>query len=290
MRLREFISNYNLKTEKKPMGLQIHRGKIDNSDFPLPISFTYMQEWSDAPSRKIWVSESYRSIVSYEDGDVSVYEYVRNADFRLKRLNIREEYTSVSEEGSSSTLQDAFEFAINAHQKTHRKCSEALSVTHPIDVASILLKNSASDLLVIAGFLHDVLEDTDTTSSFLESSFGKKVSDLVMAASEVDSDGNPIEHDRSNWKERKTQSLAKLEDAERDVKLLVCADKLANIKDMFDDLEYLGDKMWGYFNAGKAEQEWYYNSVVEALNSGSHSVEDTKMFLQLKKYISIVFS
>ncbi|MDK2892873.1 MAG: hypothetical protein PWQ49_1265 [Methanohalophilus sp.] len=33
MRLSEFVSKYNLKTEKKPLGLQIHIGDIQDPDF-----------------------------------------------------------------------------------------------------------------------------------------------------------------------------------------------------------------------------------------------------------------
>lgn len=291
MRLSEFVSQYNLKTEKKPLGLQIHSGEIETPDFSIPVRFTYMQEWSDAPSRKIWVSQPYRAIILYENGTVSVYEYVRNADFRLKALEISERYAARDEDSfSPGTIQSAFEFARDAHKNMHRKCSGAPYVTHPMDVASILLKNEAPDSLVIAGFLHDVLEDTKTDSSVLRYSFGERVSHLVKAVSEMDSKANLVVHDKSNWKEHKEQSLVKLENAERDVKLLVCADKLANIKDMFDDLDYLGDRMWDHFNAGKDVQEWYYRSLVQSLQSGSHSVEDTKMFLQLQKYINMVFS
>ncbi|MDK2892872.1 HD domain-containing protein [Methanohalophilus sp.] len=249
-----------------------------------------MQEWSDGSSRKIWVSQPYRSIIFYEKGMVSVYEYVRNADFRLKALEISEQYAPRDETSfTPGTLQSAFEFARAAHQNQYRKCSGAPYVTHPMDVASILLKNGAPDSLVIAGFLHDVLEDTKTDSLALRYSFGERVFSLVKAVSEMDSKGNLVVHDQSNWKERKEQSLVKLKNAERDVKLLVCADKLANIKEMFDDLGYLGDRMWDYFNAGKDDQEWYYRSLVQALQSGSHSVEDTKMFQQLQKYIDLVF-
>ncbi|MBP2029210.1 (p)ppGpp synthase/HD superfamily hydrolase [Methanohalophilus levihalophilus] len=290
MRLSEFISENNLKTEKKPMGLQIHTGEIEDPEFPIPVRFTYMQEWSDAPSRKIWMSQPYRSIILYENGTVSVYEYVRNADFRLQLLDIKEKYASSGVGGSSGTLQGAFEFALDSHKSMHRKCSKAPYITHPMDVASILLKNDAPDLLVIAGFLHDVLEDSKVNSTLLRYSFDDRVADLVMAVSEVDSKGNLAPHEQANWRERKELSIKKLIDAERDVKLLVCADKLANIKDMFDDLDYLGDRMWDYFNARKDEQKWYYTSVVEALKSGSHSVEDTKMFLQLQKYINMLFS
>jgi len=51
-----------------------------------------------------------------------------------------------------------------------------------------------------------------------------------------------------------------IKNADRDMKLLSCADKLANIQDIIRDYDRLGDGVWGIFNASKDSVAWYYNS------------------------------
>ena len=57
-------------------------------------------------------------------------------------------------------LSSAIRFASYAHQDEFRKGTTIPYIVHPLDVVSILMKNGASEDLVIAGVLHDVLEDT----------------------------------------------------------------------------------------------------------------------------------
>ena len=44
------------------------------------------------------------------------------------------------------------------------------------------------------------------------------------------------------------------------MKLLSCADKLANIRDIIRDYDKLEDGVWDIFNASKDSVAWYYNS------------------------------
>ena len=76
-------------------------------------------------------------------------------------------------------LHKAFHFSITVHeldQKQKRKGKDVPYVTHPIQVGFILSKAGASDELIAAGFLHDVLEDSvdeaKVTVEELEAEFG----------------------------------------------------------------------------------------------------------------------
>jgi (p)ppGpp synthase/HD superfamily hydrolase len=82
-------------------------------------------------------------------------------------------------------------------------------IVHPLDVASILMKNNAPEHVVIAGLLHDVVEDGDYTLSDIRDEFGDEVATLVDGASEPE----------------------ELINADRDMKLFSCTDKLANTLD-----------------------------------------------------------
>lgn len=77
------------------------------------------------------------------------------------------------------SLVAAFEFAKQAHEGQKRLSGEPY-ILHPIEVALILADElQMGTHVVIAGFLHDVVEDTPTTIADIEAMFGKDVAFLV---------------------------------------------------------------------------------------------------------------
>lgn len=75
-------------------------------------------------------------------------------------------------------LAKAYHFAVEAHQGQYRLSGEPY-VEHPIAVAHILAEMQLDLASVIAGLLHDTVEDTPVTLEQLESKFGKEVAFLV---------------------------------------------------------------------------------------------------------------
>ncbi len=82
------------------------------------------------------------------------------------------------DEEALGVLKQAYEFADKAHEGQRRQ-SKKPYITHPIAVASILCELEQELDTIIAGILHDTVEDTDVTSKQIEETFGKKVSILV---------------------------------------------------------------------------------------------------------------
>ena len=78
----------------------------------------------------------------------------------------------------------AVEFAEQRHAGQRRASDSAPFVLHPLEVASMLDRSGYPDHVVAAAVLHDVLEDTDSERSELETLFGKEVSDPVAAVSD----------------------------------------------------------------------------------------------------------
>jgi (p)ppGpp synthase/HD superfamily hydrolase len=60
-------------------------------------------------------------------------------------------------------LFDAIEFAVKAHRGQLRKGTTIPYVSHPMEVARILLQAGCSDTIAIAGLLHDTVEDAGVT-------------------------------------------------------------------------------------------------------------------------------
>tara|TARA_Y100000741_G_scaffold363290_1_gene351203 strand:- start:21407 stop:23581 length:2175 start_codon:yes stop_codon:yes gene_type:complete len=82
------------------------------------------------------------------------------------------------DEDALGVLKQAYEFADKAHEGQRRQ-SKKPYITHPIAVASILCELEQELDTIIAGILHDTVEDTDVTSKQIEETFGEKVSVLV---------------------------------------------------------------------------------------------------------------
>ena len=72
----------------------------------------------------------------------------------------------------------AYEFAKEAHKDQYRKSGEAY-IIHPIQVAAILTNLEMDRETIAAGFLHDVVEDTDVTLEEIEEAFNEDVAMLV---------------------------------------------------------------------------------------------------------------
>ncbi|NQD66644.1 bifunctional (p)ppGpp synthetase/guanosine-3',5'-bis(diphosphate) 3'-pyrophosphohydrolase [Bacillus haikouensis] len=75
-------------------------------------------------------------------------------------------------------VQKAYDFAKEAHKEQYRKSGEPY-IIHPIQVAGILADLEMDPSTVAAGFLHDVVEDTDITLAEIEDSFNAEVAMLV---------------------------------------------------------------------------------------------------------------
>src|SRR5690625_2801331 len=72
----------------------------------------------------------------------------------------------------------AYLFAKDAHAEQFRKSGEPY-IIHPVQVAGILVGLNLDPATIAAGFLHDVVEDTEITLEALEVAFDEEVAMLV---------------------------------------------------------------------------------------------------------------
>ena len=67
-------------------------------------------------------------------------------------------------------------FALKAHLGQVRKSEpDKPMILHPLNVGNILASYGYDDLVVAAGYLHDVVEDTSYTLENIEKEFGQDV-------------------------------------------------------------------------------------------------------------------
>jgi len=119
--------------------------------------------------------------------------------------------------------------------------------------------------------------------------FGDEVATLVDGAFGPEELINAKGGKSKTWPERKAHTIDFIKNADRDMKLLSCADKLANIRDIIRDYNRLGDGVWGIFNASKESVAWYYISMLDAFGNGDEGISDTPAFKEFEKYVGEMF-
>jgi len=175
----------------------------------------------------------------------------------------------------------ALRLAALSHKNDTRKGKELPYIVHPVEVAMILQENGRDDDIIIAGLLHDTLEDTELTKKEIEKEFGKRIAELVVAASEKLENRN-----ETDWTERKKHTINYLKNANENIQILSCADKLSNAKSMARDLDKEGEKLWKRFNAGYDKQKWYYTELVKSLEN----LKGNEIYNEFKKTVDGIFS
>jgi GTP diphosphokinase / guanosine-3',5'-bis(diphosphate) 3'-diphosphatase len=91
---------------------------------------------------------------------------------------------SLESDSDALLICQAFNFAYQLHEGQTRKSGEPY-IAHPIAVASLLRSLGGDSVTIAAGFLHDVVEDTDVTSEEIEERFGVQVRLLVEGVTKL---------------------------------------------------------------------------------------------------------
>ena len=176
---------------------------------------------------------------------------------------------------------EAIEFAVKAHRGQFRKGTKIPFIVHPMDVGRKLIEIGAQEDLVIAGILHDTVEDTSVTLDEIKVSFGKKVADIIYTVSEPDK--------AKSWRERKQHTINKLETASMDVLIVECADKLDNILAIQSDYKKESEAFWSRFNCSKEQQKWYYMSLDDVFSKRKDNEVIIKLVEHFHKAVDKVF-
>jgi (p)ppGpp synthase/HD superfamily hydrolase len=150
----------------------------------------------------------------------------------------------------------ASQFATAAHSGQTRKGKDIPYITHPLTVGLLLASKNLSEDVVIAGILHDTIEDTDVTYADIEKEFGKKIAEIVNHVTEQDKN--------LPWAERKQIALEHIQDMSEDAVLVKSADVLHNMTDQVEDYKIEGERMYERFNAPKEAQLQRYEKLIAA--------------------------
>lgn len=183
--------------------------------------------------------------------------------------------------GNAGFLEEAVRFAAERHEGSTRKGTDLPYLLHPIETVQILASMDADVNLLAAGILHDTLEDTDTTLLELLDRFGPDVAALV---------NSHTEDKRKTWYMRKLHTIQELSKAGRRQKLLIMADKTANLRSMCSDYRKVGEKLWSRFNAPREYQAWYCRKMLDGLSGMEHDPAAAEIYREMKALCEMLFA
>ena len=132
------------------------------------------------------------------------------------------------DEKQIALVRKAYEFAAKKHADQKRRSGEPY-IIHPTQVANILARMKMDEETLAAAFLHDVVEDTDTTLQQLKEMFGAKVAMLVDGVTKL----GKIEY--ISKEERQIENYRKMFLAmAQDIRVVIIklADRLHNMRTM----------------------------------------------------------
>ena len=175
----------------------------------------------------------------------------------------------------------AIEFSTKAHTGLYRKGTKIPYITHPLNVAQMLIEYECPESVVTAGILHDTLEDTQATVDDIRDAFGYEVADLVNAVSE------PNKSD--TWENRKAHTIKHLKTASPEVLMISLADKMDNIKKIREDYEKIGNKVWERFNRPKEKQKWYYETLADVFSMRLNDPKTAFLVNHFRSEVNLVF-
>ena len=173
--------------------------------------------------------------------------------------------------GYSDRINHAFAFAAKHHDRQVRKGTRLPYLTHPANVAVILTRYGQDEQTIIAGILHDVIEDCvrdgftrDMLEQRIGDKFGPEVLDTVLAVTQRQVDEEGIE---LSSEERKDDYLARLAAASDSARWVCAADKIHNGASIVADLKRTldPDTVWSRFSAGRLGTVRWYRRVYERL-------------------------
>ncbi len=189
-------------------------------------------------------------------------------------------------------IAQACAYAVTAHAGQTRKGTSVHYASHLLGVAALVIEHAGTTEQVIAGLLHDVVEDRGGEPRLAEVRrvFGDEVATLVDAVSDAASaDGE----EKAPWRLRKEQYLAHLAElaAHRSPAVLVSAcDRLHNLTAIGDDLDdpAVGTEVFSRFNAKLDDVVWNHRTVVEVFLGAPDALVPPRLKGQLARALARV--
>ena len=110
----------------------------------------------------------------------------------IRLSDILDEVTSYRPDADVESIKRAYVYSAKVHQGQVRKSGEPYLI-HPLEVAHLLAQLKLDEASIVAGILHDTIEDTLATKEELQQLFGQEVAEIVDGVTKLGQYAAPIE-------------------------------------------------------------------------------------------------
>lgn len=175
-------------------------------------------------------------------------------------------------------IQKAIYVATHQHKHQERKFGGMPYIVHPFSVAWLLSEQTKDEDIVVAGLLHDVLEDTDGYDrNDIVRDFGEKIAKIVT---EVTEDKN------LPWQERKEKYIEVFENSSQESLMVATADKIHNLASLHEEMTETGENPFGTKFKSYEESKWFYETVYGVME---RRLENKILLEEFKEILDSVF-
>ena len=163
-------------------------------------------------------------------------------------------------------INDAIKLASHLHRNQVRLDSQRTPYSsHLFSVAMILSEITEDEDVVIAGLMHDSLEDVPNYRyENLVHDCGGRVAEIVKHVTEP-LDADKRDDDQLPWLERKESYLLNLREGGIESALVSAADKIHNTESLIGDRKKEGDEFLKRFHSSSENKIWFNKEVYAIL-------------------------
>lgn len=179
-------------------------------------------------------------------------------------------------------INEAIKLSAHLHRNQTRKdFYNTPYVSHLFSVAMILTSATSDEEIIIAGLMHDSLEDVPSyTYDKLVIDCGARVADIVTHVTEP-LDPNKRDDEQLPWLQRKEVYLENLRSGGIESAMVSAADKIHNTESFLLDAKNEGDAFLSRFHSSIRNKLWFHEQVLaivaEKLGNNNELVERLKL-------------
>jgi GTP pyrophosphokinase len=165
----------------------------------------------------------------------------------------------------SPKVGEALAYGAQLHSDQVRKGKDEPYLSHILMVAALTAHYGGDEEQIIAAVLHDAVEDCGgpPVADEIRRRFGDRVAGMVLDCS----DAAPLPgQPKPPWEQRKREYIDAIRQPNGNgARLVEACDKLANLRDIIEDLSLRGDAAFANFKGGKQGTLEYYATLAEVL-------------------------
>lgn len=163
----------------------------------------------------------------------------------------------------TARLDEAIKLACRLHRgQVRRDNNKTPYVSHLMSVAALISEVTVDEDIIIAGLLHDSLEDVPGyTYDQLVIDCGKRVADIVTHVTEP-LDPNKEMDEQLPWLERKEKYLEVLRAGGTESAMVSCADKIHNTESFIRDIKQEDGVFASRFGSSARNRLWFHEQAL----------------------------